>query len=151
MIRQLLSLCLITALLGNQAVACCGHTHEGNTDHTSRAHIHMGGHSHGHGHHHHDHQHDDSDHQHAPVRSDSPGLSPANSIDHESDAVYFAEEQQVVLASGDISLKKSPTALTIPELFNYGYPDSQIHSIECAWLRPALAHALYLQTNRLLL
>ena len=154
MIRQLLSLLLITALLGNQAVVCCGHAHERSSDHTSRAHIHMGGHSHNHGaghHHHHGHQHDDSDHQHFPERTDPPGLSPANSVDHDSDAVYFAEDQQVLLAPGDISLKKSSAAVTIPEPLMYGYPDSQILSLECTGPHSAFAHALYLQTSRLLL
>ena len=155
MIRQLFSLFLIAAFLGSQAVACCGHTHEGSSDHTSRSHIHMGGHSHSHGpghhHHHHGHQHDDFDHQHFPEQSDSPGLSSANSVDHDNDAVYFVEQQQVLLVSGDISLKKSPSTTTIPESFNYGYPLSQAQLLECSQPGLTLAHALYLQTSRLLL
>lgn len=155
MIRQLLSLFLIAALLANQAVACCGHVHDGDAlDHTSRVHVHLGGHSHCHGpaghHHHGDHEHGPDDSQ-IPDQDNSLAIIPANSSDHDSDAIYVAEQEQVLAAFVKILVKKSPCFTTIPVSYNYEYHLSQTGLPECGQSGQSFAHALYLQTGRLLL
>jgi hypothetical protein len=65
MIRRIISLILIPALLANQTMVCCAHTHPGlePDDHPTRAHVHLFGHEH---HHRHspDHHHGDSGEHH---------------------------------------------------------------------------------------
>lgn len=158
MIRQLLSSILIVALLGSQAVACCGHSHVGSSNHALRAHIHLSGHDHGPDHHHdhglHDHDlhHDECCHPASSESVESPCLSFPKSVSHEDDAIYFAQtNQELRLDSSDISLKKSPMVLTVPELMTYGNPERLILSGDCTEPHPARAIALFQQTNRLLL
>lgn len=154
MIRQLLSLCLVTALLASQAVVCCGHSHEETNSQASRAHIHLGGHSHCHGaghHHHHGDSHHGSNHPENSDRDDSPILGSECCCDHDSDAVYFGEQDPILLDSSQLAVKKSPCSVTVPPSRNYGYPLSEDYRSEL--LGPMLAHprARYLQTIRLLL
>lgn len=156
MIRQLFNLILIIALLGNQTVVCCGHSHEVGSDHSSRTHIHLGGQKHHHHHndgHHHDHGPYDDHSNHEPSdSSDSSSLSCSDSVSHDNDAIYLAEsEQQSQLESGDASLKKSPASLTIPGLTAYDHPESRIPPGDCFLLQPALTIAPLQQTSRLLI
>lgn len=157
MIRKTLSLFLITAMLCNQAVACYGHTHGDSADHSSRAHIHLTGHPHGHGsdHHHHGGHHHDGDQQddsgHQPTESDSPKLSPIDCFNHDDDAIYFSGQEQLLLASAKIQLKKSHCTATTPELAIYDYPHSCTQTLECSESESAFKHALFLQTSRLLI
>ena len=158
MIQRLFSLILIFALLGSQAVVCCGHSHAGSSDHSSRTHIHLNGLDHHHHHHHdsghhHDHgRHDDHHHHESSESNDLPSLSWFDSVSHDGDAVYFVEtEQQTPLAANDIVLKKSLLSLTIPELKTYGHPESRISSGDCAALQPAHSVTPLQQTSRLLI
>lgn len=154
MIRQLLSLFLITALLANQAVVCCGHTHDGVTsDHSSRAHIHLGGRSHCHetGQHHHHGEEQDSRNRQIPDRSDGLATDPITSSDHDDDTIYVCEQESVLVASGKIVVKKSPCFVAIPGSINCGYRLSEARLLGCSQPRLTFAHALYLQTSRLLL
>ena len=109
MFRRILCLILVPALLANQAVMCCAHTHTGSeqSDHSTRAHIHQSGHSHDSGHHHHhgdpdDHQHGESSQpqnsnevleQSAPIS----GLETGIPIGHDDDAIYLSDQVDLLV------------------------------------------------------
>lgn len=114
MIRRIVCLMLVPALLANQAVLRCAHTHTGleSSDHSARAHIHQSGHSHDSGHHHHgdsgDHQHDDSD---QPENSTPiTGLETGAPVGHDHDAIYIGEQVDLHLPASRIAIEESTVA-----------------------------------------
>jgi hypothetical protein len=150
MLRQTLSLLLSIALLSSQAVACCGHAHPGHAnDSTQRAHVHLHGHAHGQqGKHHHGH----ASHDHFPVAGNAATtLVAADSFEHDSDAIYLGEPDPLLLTPGHTVAMKSPCCSCLPVILLYSFPRSDSHLLECSRPRFALAHALILQTGRLLL
>ena len=115
MIRRIVCLMLVPALLANQAVLCCAHTHSGSepSDHsTTRAHVHQSGHSHDSGHYHHgdsgDHQHDDSNQSEnsTPIAEWETG----NPNGHNDDAIYLSDQVDLHLPMGQISIEESIVA-----------------------------------------
>lgn len=160
----MLSLLLTTALLANQAVACCGNVHGGHPGHpdesTTRAHVHLNGHSHGHSH---GQSPGDSrgrclgvydtgtDHEHSAEVSDRASAIAANSTGHDSDAIYLGEHDQQLVTAGTVALKQSPCRFEVPAILRVlGIPQS-LSCLPCRQPRVALAHALMLRTSRLLL
>jgi hypothetical protein len=114
MIRRIVRLMLVPALLANQAVLCCAHTHPGSesSDHSARAHVHQSGHSHDSGHHHHgdsgDHHHHNSD---QPENSNPVvGLETGDPAGHDHDAVYIGEQVDLNLPASRISIEESTFA-----------------------------------------
>lgn len=152
MIRHFLNLVLVAALLGNQAVCCCGHTHGESGEHTSRAHVHIGGYSHSHcsccDHHHNE---NDNHLHHGSQHADKSDLSLSNTFDHDGDAIYLVEEQPIHSLASDHSLKKSPVASTTPQLVLYRYPYSQLEPPRYSAVLTAFTAAHYLRTIRLLI
>ncbi len=99
MIRQIVCLILVPALLANQAVFCCAHTHAGSepTDHSPRAHAHQTDHAHDSSHHH-----GDS----APIT----GLETGDPAGHDHDAIYIGEQVDLHLPASRISVEESTVA-----------------------------------------
>mgnify|MGYP001544895092 CR=1 FL=1 len=149
MFRQVLSLLLMIALLANQAVAFCGHVHPGHGDESSqRAHVHLHGHSHGHGHHHHG---EPDPLEHVPATGNSANSVASNSPGHDNDAIFLGEPNQLLLNSGQIPAKKSHCFSYMPGTTEIRFSRATSRLRKCRLNRPAVAHALYLQTSRLLL
>jgi hypothetical protein len=176
MIRRIISLILIPALLANQTMLCCAHTHPGlePDDHPARAHVHWFGHEHHHGHSH-DHHHGDSgEHHHGdsdPTKdSDSLKLIDAPTIQafesgaaatHDQNTIYLGEQVDLRLTVCRISLVKLATAVASwPVVENLADIPS---GLSFAILQPrarragplgmfSTAHcAIFLQTSRLLI
>ena len=111
MIRRIVCLMLVPALLANQAVLCCAHTHAGSesSDHSPRAHFHQSGHSHESGHHHHDdsgdHQYGDSDQ--SENSTPNAGLETGDPAGHDHNVIYIGDQVDLRLPLGRISIEES--------------------------------------------
>jgi hypothetical protein len=92
MTSRILRLMLVFALFANQAAICGAHSHHDSepSDHSARSHAHMSGHSHDGDHH------DSSEHQHSddlqPSDDSESGLDSSLPGDHDSDALFFGEQ-----------------------------------------------------------
>ncbi len=158
MFRRILCLILVPALLANQAVLCCAHTHSGSdsSEHSPRAHVHYSGHSHTSSHSHGDsgdHQHHDSDQPEnsAPIA----GLETGNPAGHDHDAIYIAAQVDLHLPASRVSIEESTVAaqwlvVENPPVIQLGHrcqvtragPPGLFSTDQCA---------IFLQTSRLLI
>jgi len=117
MLRRIVCLLLVPALLASQTEMCFAHVHIGSEaeDHAARPHVHLSNHSHGHhSHAHRSHHHDD--HRGECEHSVELQSLDANSkltfgtscpTDHDSDAVYFGEQDTILHHFGKITFERS--------------------------------------------
>ena len=162
MIRRIVCLMLVPALLANQAVLCCAHTHSGSepSGHsTTRSHVHQSGHwhdSHQHQHQHGDsggHQHDDSDHS----ENSNPivGLASGDPVGHDHDAIYIGKQVDLHLPINRISIEGSTVATSWLVIENPSViqPRHRCQVTRAGPLGLYSAHrcAIFMQTGRLLI
>lgn len=121
MIRRIVCLMLVPALLANQAVLCCAHTHAGSdsSDHSARAHVHQSETSHDLSHNHgdsDDHQHDESDQtensNEIPAEQSTPitGVETGDPTGNDHDAIYIGEQVDLHLPASRVSIEESTVA-----------------------------------------
>ncbi|MFT5300164.1 MAG: hypothetical protein ACI87E_001713 [Mariniblastus sp.] len=155
MTNRILRLMLVFALLANQATICAAHSHHDSepSDHSARSHVHLSGHSHDGGSHAH---HDSGEHQHPdepqPSDDSESGLDSSNLGDHDSDAFYFGDQDNIHNQSNRLIAKdlNSIAVLFIAQqslVLPPAIPSQRTRA------GPFLASrlAIYLQTSRLLL
>jgi hypothetical protein len=157
MIRQSLHLMLVFALFANQAAICGAHSHHDSepSGHSARAHVHLFGHSHGGDSHHH---HDSNDHQHSndqqPAGASEAGLDSSLPNDHDSDALFFGDQDDFQNQSSRLISKE---LIVVDVWLAFEYPSVGKQKSDCqSWRTHAgpfsTGHcAIYLQTSRLLI
>ena len=158
MIRRIVCLMLVPALLANQAVLCCAHTHGGSesSDHSARAHVHQSGHSHDSCH-----RHDGESSEHHHDSKLPENSTPATCLEmgdpagHDHDAIYIGEQVDLHLPTSRVSVEESTVAaqwlvIENPPVIQLKHRCQQtragplgLHSVEQC--------AIFLQTCRLLI
>jgi hypothetical protein len=149
---------LVPALLANQAAMCYAHTHHGSepAGHSQRAHVHLSGQAHAS--HSHSHHHGDSgEHEHSddlPIEGTATHLGfDANfPADHDSDALFFGEHDNLRLPSNRIRIEGPAFAsmLVNPAVPRLASSDPRPQISRAGPLTP-FGCAIFLQTRRLLL
>jgi hypothetical protein len=157
MIRRIISLLLIPALLANQAVMCCAHTHHTGESgqHTTRTHLHLfGG---GHGSHSDDHHHGpNGEHRHSdelPLEGSEStlGFGSELPVDHDNDAVFIGKNSNLCAPSNRIILE-GPDFVSVFLDRKIHRPADSEHQSQISRAGPFACHCtIFLQTRRLLL